>query len=328
MTPTFNSKELKKAKISAVKNHLVPLISPIPLGLTIVSIREASLTPHVRNTFEQLALTGSTKLGIPMSKVKEVLSLYSGNVRQLEQAMALKNANVPPKKPVKHNFRACGSREGFDWFSDEGFCVLEPIIKEADGWLTLEQCSVGPVTVSIADGLFRIRNAAQQAGVWVMVFLVCQEGYEKSRLHEFCDEYIEVSPCEPDIGGETAFSIDCVGLRNLNPLGIGITMCSVKLSEGQFRRRYTPYISSNLETRVMWILRGQGKTLEEIGSLLQKNRSSVLRRLQGLPTPKPVNMADRWLERYLDSSVRVKRKAVSKSDKKVSDDDGAGTDAN
>lgn len=310
--PTSKSKETKTTKTRAVINPLVESISPIPLGLTIICIRDASLTPHARNAIEQLALTGSKKLDTPMPKVNTLLSLYSGNVRQLEQAQALNNANRPTEKQVKHSYRTCGSRDGFDWFSDEALCILLPIIKKTEGWLTLEQCIVGPVTVSIADGLFRIRNAAQQAGVWVMVFLVYMDGYEKSRLHEFCDEYIEVSPCEPDIGGETAFFIDCVGLRNLNPLGIGRTMCNVKLSQGQFRRSYTPFISSNLETRVMWILRGQGKTLEEIGTLLKRNKSSVLRRLQGLPTPMRRDMGKDWLARYLEASARTQGPESSK----------------
>lgn len=306
VTTVATSKSKPKfTQVSKVSNPAVDAMTPIPQGLTIVSIRAASLLPQVRNAITRLALARSGKLGLPMPPVKAVLSIYSGNVRRLEQAKALAAANMPIKtkaRKVRHDFSSCGTRDGFNWCSDEGLCVLQPIIENAEGWVTLEQQISGPVTAPLADGLFRIRSAAQQAGVWVMLFLVCPDGYEKSRLHEFCDEFIEVAPCEPDPGYELAFSIDCVGLRYLNTLGLGKTMCNVKLSKGVFNRTYDQFISSDKKTRVMWILRGHGKTLEEIGGIVNKNKSSVFHRLEGLPVPRYVDMGSDWLKKYLEPS--------------------------
>src|ERR1035437_4258768 len=110
-------------------------------------------------------------------------------------------------------------------------------------------------------------------------FSSVQMATKKTGLNQYCDEYIEVAPCEPDLEFDIAFSIDCVGLRDLNHFGIGKKMCSVRFSEGTFIRRYDSYISSSLKTRVLWTLRGQGRTLEEIGGILKVNKSTVLRRL-------------------------------------------------
>lgn len=291
-----------KPKPKAAINPIMAAISPIKPGSTIVCIRDASQVAQVRNTLTRSAEIKSKRIGLPMPDAEAILSLYSGNHRQLEQARALTLANMPIKNPVRLEYQVCGTRDGFDWFGDEGLSVLLPIINAAKGWVTLEQQLVSPILPSIVDGLSRVRHAAQQAGVWVMLFVVCAESYEKSGLHELCDEYLEVSPCEPDPGFEIAFSIDCVNLRNLNPLGIGKTMCSVKLVNGVYRRTYTPFVSSSQETRMMSFMRGQEMTFEEIGKIFDKDKSTVQRRLKGLKSPKCEKLEDGWLEKYLEFS--------------------------
>lgn len=291
----------KATKPSTAQNHLLDMISPIPAGLTIVALQEVSLLAYVRNAIEQEAREESNKLGVHMPIVYGMLSMYAGNYHQLDQARVIAAANISTANEVPHEFETYGSRDGFDWCSDEGLCTLEPIIRDSEGWwVTLEQAIAIPVTSTIASGLFRIRNAAQQADVSVMLFLVCPKGYESSRIHELCDEYIEVTECDPGPETDIAFSIDCVGLRHLNKLGIGKTMCSVTVHNGTFQRRFEPYISNNLATRVLWMLRGQGKTLEEIGSILGTNKSTVSRHLQGLPPPRKLKMENDWLARHLE----------------------------
>lgn len=289
-------------KSIAAISPIVSAISPIKPGLTIVSIRDASLVPQVRNTFMQLAKAKSKNIGLPMPDVETILSLYSGNHRQLEQAKGLALANKPLKSSVLCEFQVCGTRDGFDWVGDEGLSVLLPIINDASGWVTLEQQFVNPILPSIVDGLSRVRHAAQQAEVRVMLYVVCTDSYEKSGLHELCDEYIEVFPCEPDSGQDIAFSIDCVGLRNLNHLGIGRTMCNIKLIDGVYHRNYTEFTSASLETRMMCFMRGQKMTFEEIGNIFNKDKSTIQRRLKGLKSPKCEKLEDGWLEKYLESS--------------------------
>lgn len=292
----------------AEKNNLTAQIPTFQHGVTLTRVPEVSLMLNARSAITNLIVRKSSKLGIPMPpQFEEAISLYSENFRQLEQAKFYDRYSTHISNQVKHDYKTCGSRDGFDWLCDEGLSILLPIIAESKGWVIFEQEIVGPVTPAIAEGIFRLRNAAKKAGVCVMLFLVCKDGYEKSGLKDACDDYIEIAPCEPDAEHETAFSIDCVGIRHMNALGIGKVMCRVRLSNGVFRRSYTPFVSSCLETRVMWNLRGQGKTLDEIGKILKKNKTSVLRRLKDLPKPTRVKLRDGWLERYLESFAVVSR---------------------
>ena len=285
---------------TAKKNPLGERISPFSTGLTIVRVRDESQIAHVRSVFTQLVLSGSKDLGVPMPEVQAARSLYAGNARRLEQAKILDMASDPLESRVRHDYEAVGSRDCVDWCSNEGLCILLPKISTDQGWLTVEQRIVGTPTPATLEGLFRIRSAAQHAGRWVMMFIVGQGDQEMSHLDQLSDEYVDVGSCEPDLGVDVAFSTDCFGIRYLNCLGIGRTMCSITLSEKGFQRRFEPFISHSLEDRVMWILRGQGKTFEEIGALLKKNKSSVLRRLQGLPKPRRVDLPADWLSSHLD----------------------------
>lgn len=303
-----------------VTNPLLANISAIPPGLIIAAVREASILPHARNAITRLALIKSKALGIPMPNVGTILSLYSGDSRRIEQAKALLGTRSSTSKQVEHEYEVCGSRVGFDWCGDEGLCVLLPHIEKAKGWVILEQEIAIPLTATVAEGMSRIRHAAQLAGARVMLFLVCPEGYEKSRLNLFCNEYLEVAPCDANTEFEIAFSIDCVGIREMNALGFGKTMCTIEVDEDGFHYRYEPFISGDLETRAMWVLRSRGKALEEIGRTLKKNKSSVLRRLRGLPTPGRLSIRTDWLEEYLESRLVIR--GITKPHKGHEADDG------
>jgi hypothetical protein len=292
----------------------VAALSPIPFGLTTIGIRTPLVLPYSRSTLTKLAIENSNKLDIPMPNANWVLSLYSGNHRRLEQAKALDAANLPSKSTAQHDYQICGSRDGFDWLSDEGLSVLLPIVNGDVDWVTLEQEIAGPVTPTMTSGMCRIDTAAKQSKNWVMLFFVCPDGYETSRIHEMCTEYIEVALCEPDPGVDIALSIDCVGLRNMNVLGVGKKMCSIKLVNGVFRHRFQQFVSSELETRVMWNLRGQGKTMGQIGTILHMNKSTVCRRLQGLPACTHVQMSKDSLSRYLESPTLFSGAASADSD--------------
>jgi len=196
-----------------------------------------------------------------------------------------------------------------------GLCVLLPLIEETGcGVLTLTQEISGPITPSMSVALTNIGNAAKQAKTYVLLFLVCVGGMEKLNLQELCDEYIEVGLCEPDIGCQVAFSIEFVGLRDMHLLGVGKTMCQVKASEGRFLRLYRPFVASDCQTRAMWIMRREGKTLGEIGKLLGIHKSNVLRRLKGLPKHPHYIVEEGWVKRYLESTSASPRDVSPSSD--------------
>lgn len=281
-------------------------ISPLSVGLTIVNVLDRRQLPDVRATFEHCAVTRSKKLGIPMPKVDLIASFYSGSPRHVEQAKLLAAANPSAKRQTKHEYKVCGTRDGFVWTSNEGRCAILPSIESIQGLMTMEQTATAPLGADELDGLFRIRSAATLAKTRVMMFLACPDGSDKTGLDQICDEYIEVSPCEADPNTYTAFAVDCVGLPDLHILGHGKIMCTIRIDGGRFRRSYAPFIAEDLDTRIMWFLRGQGHTFEGIGEIMDCDKSTVMRRLQELPPPMEKKMPDDWLKDYMDISKYYK----------------------
>ena len=286
---------------STVVNSVSAEVSPIQPGLTIASVPDESHLLHLMFSFITLAMKRSRELGIPMPETESVTSVHSGNPRDLDAVERFATANPNNKNWAPHLIKTFAAHHKLDWTSPEGQQLWRPIVEGANGSVVfLDLVIHGPITPAVSQGLIQIGNEAKKAGAYVMLIVACSGKQQKSQLSYLCDEYIEVNQCEADAGVDIAFSIDCVGIRDLNSLGIGKTMVDIKTNaNGIFRRRYAPFISANHETRIMWYLRGQQNTLEEIGSRLKINRSTVLRRLQGLPAPRSVDWDPNWLDRNL-----------------------------
>ena len=173
-----------------------------------------------------------------------------------------------------------------------------------------------------------ISEMARKAKSRIMLFIVIPEGGEKYQLDQCCDEYIAVNSCEPDFVCDSAVSIDVASLRYLNGVGIGKTMCSIKYVNGVFKRRYTPFVSGQVENRVIWALRSKGMTLDDIAELMKINKSTVLRRLQTMPSVRQIEGCDELISHYVntppsngDTSEAVRGGVVIKID---DDDDAEG----
>jgi hypothetical protein len=287
--------------LPASTNPLLDGISGIPTGLTIYHVANQALVPHVRSVVGSLASEKSSVLGIPMPQnLQAVHSLVSGSPRQIEQSKLFAAASSHAAGGVIC-VKVCHAQKRLEWASNEGLQVLSRYIEEAkDCVLIIEQVIVGPITPEISHVLIRIGNAAKEAGAWVMFLIVCTKEQQNSQLSGVCDEFVEVALCEPEVGAYTAFSFDCIGISELNSLGIGKTMCSVMRSDGGFQYRYDPFVSEKLDTRIMWTMRAQGIKLDEIGIPFKLTKSTVLRRLQDLPKPRQLDLPKDWLSDNLE----------------------------
>lgn len=294
-------KVVPTAPKAMVVNPMLNGIDPIQSGLTIVACQSPAILPFARNVVTLAAKLCSNKLGVPMPDVENVLALYSGPYRAVEQGKSLDAATRVVKNQAKLEFRAIGTIAGFDYCSNEGFATLLPIINKANGWVILEQPITAPATPAFFAGLARIRNAATAKGVWVMMILTCPQPYEQPGLQQCCEELVEVTQCEHEADYQAAFCIDFINLRDLNAIGIGKTMCSVKWTGGSIKHRYEPFISEKLELRVMWLLRKQGKSMEQIAKTLGTNKSKVSRELKKLPQSGFTNMTEAWVGSHLAS---------------------------
>ncbi len=318
-TPSPSEKSNKRYASSVS----LPRLNPIAKGLVMVGVKAAYLVPYIRQVLEQAILEDSDDLN-PGLAGGSLRSVHSGAGRQLDQARALHAASGLTEQERDLNFEVVGMRSEYDWLSAAGLFTMQTILDGSDEeWITVAHEVDEPINPARAQVLAHVREEAKQANAGIIVFLTLKEDYETTELHQFCDEYIEVAPCEHDLGDSIAFSIDFVSLRHLNALGVGKQMCSISVSAGGFRCRYAQFVAPDRETRVMWALRAQGKKLAEIGSLLGVNKSTVMRRLERLPDPCP-GLGDQsgedWLNRYLEL-------LPNRSAEALDDDTDSATDA-
>lgn len=300
------------------------LLTTVPHGITFVRVKMKSQLPLVRSVLtHQLLHADDKRIGLQFPLVKKLWSLYAGSERQQEYAKANHAAVGMPPPGVDHQFRSFGTRGNYDWCSTEGLPQLLSLIKASNAietpcWYTISQIINDSSKVMQVEALVRLRSAAKTAGVYVLVFLTSDEDAETTHFNEMCDEYLEVEECEPDMNYNAAFSIDCYGLRDLNALGIGKTLCNVRYEGMAVKHTYAPFVAADFKTRAMWTLRGMGLSFSEIGAKVDLDKSNVLRKLAKLPRPRLVKVADDWLESlgdYLEAGI------AKSTEKKSQDED-------
>jgi hypothetical protein len=255
--------------------------SPIPVGLTIVSIPASSSLPYLRHVLTIQARGARPGLGVPMPVVSKVLSLFSAMPRAQELAIAVERAFRRPKFPLAdHESRALGSTVAFDWISNEGLTVLLPLVDSAPGWIILEWHVQGQLNSAMAEGLLRLANAARARNTRIMLLAV---GLHDPALARLCQEYFVVRDCEPNPDEERAFAVECWGLQQLSALGTGRFMIRLRRTAEGLVTKSEVLISETLQVRFMAKLRAAGDSMEVISKAVRLNKSSVSRALQGLP---------------------------------------------
>jgi len=166
--------------------------------------------------------------------------------------------------------------------------------------MVLELHITEPIKASQCTGLYKIGAEAKKHDVCVALVIACRTTDETAGLDQCSDELIKVEWCEPEPGFICASSFDFVRLSPMSGLGATKTMVSVQLRDGkEFRRRCDPFIASELDTRVMWLMRKQGQTLEAIGKVFGKNKTTIRTRLQDHAAPAGVKVRDHWVKSHM-----------------------------
>lgn len=199
-----------------MRSTRLPKLPPVTKGLVIVGVKDAFLIPHVRQALEHAILENSDDLDLQLEG-DSLLSLHSGSSSR--QARALHDASDSLKKKRVH-FKTVGMHSEYKWLSGEGLYTFQAILDDSDeDWITMEDKATQPITPAIAKILVHVREAAKQENAGVIVFLNSSEPSEATELLNFCDEYIAVTPCEPDPDDFVAFAMDFTSIRHLNFLG-------------------------------------------------------------------------------------------------------------
>jgi len=300
-----NSKSKKAAIHSnnlAVSNPFLDAMSPMSSGISVFYCSDIANFPHVVNTVTHFCVTGSKQLGVPFRKASKVISLCSGDKRSIELKHALFDANSKSEKNAPHEFIDYASRRPLDWASEEGLATVLPSIEQAgaNGCLVLELHITEPVKASQYTGLYKIGAEAKKHDVCVAMVIACLTTDETAGLDQCSDEMIKVEWCEPEPGFICASSFDFVRLSPMSALGTTKTMVSVQLRDGkEFRRRSAPHIAAKLENRLIWLMKEQGQTLEAIGKVFGKNKTTIRTRLQDHAAPAGVKVSDHWVKSHM-----------------------------
>jgi hypothetical protein len=239
---------------------------------------------------------------------------------------------APPADGLEHRLVSLGTSPEFDFLSNEGQIAMMPILHEmstthAPCILMFAQEVDNPQSPKFVEGLMKIRAAAEEVGAYVIGLFACSDPRNQDGLSQLCNEYFMVEECDPDFDQDTAFSIDYVGLRNLNRFGIGKTLCSARFSENRLNHKYEPFISGDVRLRVMWAMRSADFSYAEIGETFEENKSTILRKLRKLPAPDSHRVSEERLALMLDyldldapSLVPVAKKKVACTDEDDEDE--------
>lgn len=311
-----NSAPPKIFTAPAEPKNVLAKLSPVPVGLTVVMLRDANLINTVRTALTQQLLVAGCDLGLQFDKVSFVKSLCAGSTRMQEALTARLGACGSTSDQVHHEFKSLGTGGDFNWCNKEGLAALLPLIKPKENpqkscWIVLVQ-SKQESAVQMVNALQLMRQAAGDSGRYVMVIIVFEAVKTVTNLAECCDEYIEIDACEADNPHDVAFSIDCHGLRGLDSFSQGKKMCSVGEHEGRITHTYRPFVAASLKNRHIWLLRGAGESLAEIGAFFEVDKSNIWRVLKTMPRPVKAPLPKGWMDQVaeylgLDDDSRKKR---------------------
>ena len=277
-----------------------PKVSPIQPGLTLIVVMNDHVMLDARSAFESAALNHQDTFGPPMLPKDRLIALHSGSARSIESAVGSMQAEHIETYKARKEFQSFGAKENFDYCSDEGLCALLPLIANHKGqWITAQQTvedSLTPLNVYV---LSRIHETAKTVDATVLLFLSLKQSHDDVDLYHYYD-YFEVESCEPDPGCLTAFTVQFVNIKKLHALRIGNVMGGVSWEDGKVERKYSPLVSRYLKGRVMWRMRSQGSTLDEIGKTVKLDKSNVKRQLDELPPLFKEQLKEGWLTESLE----------------------------
>lgn len=166
------------------------------------------------------------------------------------------------------------------------------------GWWVVRHALSGAPTLNLFKALERMRAKLQKAKSRGLVILSTDDATDCSGLESMADEYLTAEACEDGLRGR-CISLESAAAGPFTPFVSAKVMCSVLGTATGLRFKFEPFISSELDVRVMARLRGAGRTYEAVGKIVSMDKSTVLRRLRGVRIPS-VAENSAWLEAVKD----------------------------
>lgn len=166
-------------------------------------------------------------------------------------------------------------------------------------WWVIRHLQSGRPTPNFFRSLGRFRSTMSKGKSRGLLILTTDAAEGCQGLEDMADEYLVANECEDGLKATKCISFHCPTSAAFSPFDPTKVMCVVSPTLNGMRFRFEPFISAELIVRVMARLRGTDRTYEEIGKLVKLDKSTVLRRLRGVPI-RPFDENPQWLEAVKD----------------------------
>lgn len=290
---------IPKKKNSASKLVLaIAASSELKPGLTVIAGQYSDEQGLIIHTAIVKALVHeSSCLPVPMPERENVVCMYSGTARQIEQLGSIRTKLGLLAPEFKHcQFIDRVGSSAFDWSNSAAVSImLQSKFLKYGGYIFLQQPSGNTPDFR---GLQQLNRAAEKHGTRIILFcpgVVCSDQYSC-----VANEIFEAKPCAPNPGFDEAFIFSFSEPVSSWNLASGKVLCCVRLGDAGLETEITPYVADDLKTRLMAILKADEWSLESIGKTVKINKSNVSRKLRliSATVPKGWNtaMLNQWLE--------------------------------
>jgi hypothetical protein len=299
-------------------------------GVMLVACSSKWVAQDACDALIEQAVNGGSGTGMKFPNIAKVRVFAPGSARS-QKALA---ARLRLAKPVPDNVTldvvGCGTQSSFDFLSNEGRGSVLPHIHRDD---TVQSPHVNVFLqgvahdrdVQLAEAIGQYRVAAQKSNGYVVIVMHCASAFEKRGLEDVSDDYCVVDECEPDPGCESALTFSYPDLDHLHRYGLGRMMCGLRFTDGRIHYDYTSYIADDVKNRLIWLLRAGGKSLQEIGDVVNLDKANVMRRLRDMPVVVPQQVDSERVKVLLEHVELEKKNPQSKKDKaldeEIDDDD-------
>lgn len=276
-------------------------INESPIGLTIVVVPDTYLR-LVRDAFEARYVSRDSVAGIPLPKADFLTALHSGGVNAINQLEALAEMEEVPDAEIERAFQVHGSRPNYNFCCDEGLDSLLPIVESSEnGFVTFAQSCESLSSEQLMAAIHEISTTARSASAYVVMFLAWTDPAKMPNVGDYCDEYFQVTACEPDPGAHRAFSISSKRLSNMEVFGYGKVICNLFWSKAGYKHVFAPFTACSLLDRFIWRMRASGESLTKIGDFLGMHKSSIKRRLDAMRPVQPETFSKTEFDKYLEA---------------------------
>lgn len=259
-------------------------------GLTIVT----GPFGRVRNVASAAVILGLaddlTMLPVPVPKFTSITSIHSGPRRSLEcDRMMHELVRSSSENPERLACSYFHEHAAIDWTSPAGSALLLQSKVFASGSFVVASQPEGCELQT--PGLVTLRTRAEKEGVNLV--LLCPDTTNASAKLALANETMQLRRCDPDPGHDFAFVIECGGRTNSDDFGNTSVYWGLRIHRDRLGLVAKEHVADDLLTRLMWLLKSYGWSLDKIGKALSIDKSNVSRRLRCAPAAKkaPENAA-------------------------------------